>query len=173
MDLPVSLTDIAPTLVALADAPQLPNVDGDNLAPLLAGDPTDSDWTERPVFSQLVDGSTSAIRMVRKGDYKCVYYHGSLSVQLFDVRKDPSELNDLGSDPAYEDVRAQLLELIREGWEADAILSERSLDRHDKGFLREWGRKVGAGRMDLWTETGPFFDSVAAQRAAKLERVGG
>jgi arylsulfatase A-like enzyme len=91
IDAPVSQLDLTATVLALAgaDAQALAELDGRDLAPLLAGTPA----TERTFFWK--QGASAAIR---KGDWKLVLSRGSR--WLFDLAKDPGESTDLADAEA-------------------------------------------------------------------------
>ena len=46
--------------------------------------------------------------MIRTRDFKYVQYHGHAPGELFDLKKDPGEFDNLWNDPAYADVRFTL-----------------------------------------------------------------
>ena len=45
---------------------------------------------------------------VRTADYKLIYYYQLDEWELFDMRRDPSELRSLYSNPLYQDVVTEL-----------------------------------------------------------------
>jgi arylsulfatase A-like enzyme len=116
--------DVVPTaLDVFGLAPQDHRVEGRSLAPWLRDEPP-RDWRDA-VFSEL-DWSYRAARrtlgfapdrcfawMVRTRDWKYVHWL-DLPPQLFDLRNDPCELDDLGRTPGLEsrrqEMRARLLE---------------------------------------------------------------
>ena len=72
---------------------------GESLFSILEGD-----TKERTILSeQHSAGAKSAVFMVRKGKWKYVYYVEDYPSQLFDLEKDPMELNDLALDSKYTD----------------------------------------------------------------------
>ncbi|MCH8476237.1 MAG: sulfatase-like hydrolase/transferase [Opitutales bacterium] len=83
----VSLLDLAPTLTKWADAPALPEAEGQSLAPLMASEP-DTPPPERCIHSVLVDPRTGPSLMLRKGPYKAVFYGRYPEPQWADLRKD-------------------------------------------------------------------------------------
>ena len=56
--------------------------------------------------------------MVRTEDYKLIIYPVAQQVQLFDMKNDPWEKNNLADDPQYtpkiKQLRAKLMELQKE-----------------------------------------------------------
>jgi len=93
---PVSLLDVAPTLVALAGGDSPDGLDGTDLTPLMQGE-----GGRAPVVSEYAaEGAVAPMVMVRDGRWKLNLCPAD-PPQLFDVEADPHELSDLGSDPAY------------------------------------------------------------------------
>lgn len=99
---PVSLLDLAPTLIDLGGGPALPAPSGRVLTPLLRGEHQPADW--RPeVYAEIVPAlGPGPARLVRRGPWKLVYHHGYARPQLFNLGDDPPELHDLGGVPAYQ-----------------------------------------------------------------------
>ncbi len=98
---PVSLLDLAPTLLELAGIePPLP-LDGQSLF----------DESERVVFSEYhVEKVRAPCLMARKGRWKYVYVHGH-DERLFDLEADPGEWEDVaGEDQVRAELRAAILE---------------------------------------------------------------
>jgi choline-sulfatase len=103
---PVSLLDLAPTLLALAGvAPPeaLQDMDGTSLAPLLGG----AGARDEPVVAEyLAEGVTAPAVMVRRGALKYVRCPGDPD-QLYDLAADPRELRNIADDDRGADVRAE------------------------------------------------------------------
>jgi choline-sulfatase len=151
---PVSLVDLAPTFAGLADAPELPALDGCDLRDLLSGAvrADEQSWNQRAVFSELANPQDSAIRAVICGSMKLISYYGHEDVMLFDLAKDPGEQRDLSMDPAYAAVKKELLSRVSEGWNPETILQQVRTKGKDQKYLSEWGKRVGMGPLDLWCE---------------------
>jgi choline-sulfatase len=102
---PANLLDVYPTLMQCigADSPQMyDGQPGYSLFGLANGDKPD-----RNVFSEYHGmGSTTGAFMIRHGKYKYVHYV-TYRPQLFDLEKDPEELSDLATNPAYASVLAE------------------------------------------------------------------
>ena len=107
-DTPVNLVDVHPTVLALTTGVADAEADGESLL-ALASAANDS----RVTFSEYHDGgSTTGYFMVRSGPWKYVHYEGARP-QLFDLSADPKELQDLGTNPAYETVRVEMDATLR------------------------------------------------------------
>jgi arylsulfatase A-like enzyme len=91
----VSTLDILPTLRELVGAPASPDDAGQSLlaAPSQAG-------AERDVFSMRSDArpeETAHKRALIRGDYKLIVTQPQDEIELYDLRSDPSESNDLAA----------------------------------------------------------------------------
>ena len=102
VDCPVSLVDLAPTIMAgtgvdpTAEDADLPGTD---LWSIAAGD----EPADRTVFSEYhATGSMSASYLLRDRRWKYVHHVGH-APQLFDMQTDPHELDDLASQTASRD----------------------------------------------------------------------
>jgi arylsulfatase A-like enzyme len=116
----VRTVDIAPTILDLLDMPPLPEAQGTSLRPLLAGSVPGLQLTgygESPELRNLF--GASIIRFVREGNWK--YIH-KVEPELYDVRNDPAESDNLASShPEIVDaLRSRLRELIAEAPAAPA-----------------------------------------------------
>lgn len=110
--------DLFPTFLEALET-EIPEhrLEGESLSPILSGESKETRRTA--VFSEKdyafietraaldlpIDRAMG--RMVRTKDWKYVHFD-ILRPQLFDLNADPDELNDLGSDPNYSDVRATM-----------------------------------------------------------------
>ena len=100
----VSLVDVGLTLIDLAGAKSLPVTRGRSIGGFLTGEGV-RDWPNETCSEMYNTLSLPPGRMIRKDQWKLVHYHGDDGPMLFDVERDPGELNDLGADPAHTDVR--------------------------------------------------------------------
>ncbi len=95
----VSLIDVMPTLADLIGSKTPETAQGVSLVEVLT---TGSELKNRVVYSEfrgsdynLLPGAKNVpSRMIRKGDYKFIYTHGIID-QLYNLKKDPDELNNL------------------------------------------------------------------------------
>lgn len=119
VDDPVISTDFYPTILEMAGLNLIPDqhVDGSSLVPLLTGESgidREAIYWHFPQYSN--HGMQSPGGAVRKGDYKLLDYFENNSVQLFNLKQDPGELNDLSaSEPEkVEELRNMLHEWRKE-----------------------------------------------------------
>jgi choline-sulfatase len=128
VDAPVSLLDIAPTLLDWAGVPTAARlaIDGQSLVPLLADPHPDNpkETTPRVVISEFhTDKVKAPCFMVRKGPYKYVYIHGFRG-QLFDLTQDPGEWENLVDDPAHAAVVDEMRGLILAEFDPEWIVAD-------------------------------------------------
>lgn len=103
-DTPVSLIDLAPTIVDHFDTELAHKVPGESLFDVMR-EPHDS---ERVVFSEYhAAGATSGAFMLRKGSWKYIYYVG-FEPELFNLEKDPEEIENLSGVASCSEKQAEL-----------------------------------------------------------------
>lgn len=123
---PVSLTDVLPTVLDVIGVPEDARapMQGESLLPLL-----DAERPDRPVFSEYhLEKVHAPCFMVRRGPYKYVLVHGH-DEQLFDLERDPDELDDLSDSASHAEVRDELRSLLLDRFDPDALAAagERSI----------------------------------------------
>ena len=123
--------DIAPALLELAGVPIPESMEAESLLPALLGEP----WEGRQhVFAEHGrDGmlqETSFMTMVRSPEFKLVHFLDQPSGQLFDLIQDPGEVRNLWDDPAAQDRKRELVDMLRE-WRMRS-------QYHTKDWAREW-----------------------------------
>jgi choline-sulfatase len=113
---PVSLVDLAPTLLELAglDPAEPAEADGTSLAPQLRGD----GGRDAPVLAEyLAEGVTAPAVMIRRGRHKYIRCPGDPDL-LYDLAADPHELRNLA--PGHEAAAALRAE-ADERWDLAAL----------------------------------------------------
>lgn len=98
---PVILTDLYPTILEASGISSNVNypVDGKNLLPLLKNRKKLNDraiFWHYPNFAFHRDNRLGSA--IRKGDYKLIHFYDTDSVELYNLRKDISERNDLSRE---------------------------------------------------------------------------
>ena len=136
-----NLTDLGPTLVDMAGGVPLPATDGRSLWPILTGD-GDPDRSDETFSEHLGAMDSVPSRMVRKGPWKLYKYHDINPPVLHNLKEDPGETTDLGTDPRYEDVRSALLDRLYDGWDPVSVLDESAALERDMQVISRWGSAV-------------------------------
>ena len=140
---PVSLMDVGPTLIDIAEGPQTPGSDGLSLKQVLLG--SEEADPDRTVFSQLADvKGDNPSAMVRKRQWKLVSHIGYKQPQLFNLEEDPTEKNDLGDDHEHHSVREELLTELGSVWDETEIVRLHKESAEHARLYKEWVRVVGA-----------------------------
>jgi len=146
---PVSLIDLAPTILELAGIEEWLPMDGRSLLPCIEGKEMD-----RVVFSEShTNGVYEPCFMVRKGKFKYIYIRNEDS-QLFDLRKDPGEWNILSGGPSYAELEAELRSHILETFDPDQIEEELQQSLLKRAVIKK-ANKINDTHWDFQ----PFFDA--------------
>ncbi len=98
---PVSLVDLAPTLLAQFGVPAPAGLDGLDLSPLWRGAAPEP-LSGRALFAEADrrDGRHDLLRSVRKGRFKLILERASGDAALYDLAADPGETRDLAAENA-------------------------------------------------------------------------
>jgi arylsulfatase A-like enzyme len=153
---PVSLADVAPTLLELAGLPPLPGADGYSLAPALTGrgaPPARSGVLAESHLPRLEFG-WSGLRAVVRGDEKLI---DAPRPELFDLARDPGEATNLAESrpaatAAMRETATDLLRRARvgapEGDGARSATSEELAQLQALGYAGSGRRAAGGGLID-------------------------
>ena len=109
--------DLAPTVLELAGVPSPRLLHGTSLLPLLEGRATSvRDAIYYHYYESLATHAVPAMYGVRTDRHKLVrYYEPHVDAwELFDLQRDPDELQNVADDPAYAEVRGALTKRLRE-----------------------------------------------------------
>ncbi|HLU89210.1 MAG TPA: sulfatase [Cyclobacteriaceae bacterium] len=107
--------DIAPTLLDIAGMRQLPeNIQGKSFLPVLKQE--NVAWRDRIFYEyywEMAYPSTPTIFAVRTDDFKFIFNHGLWDInELYNIKEDPFEMNNLIRDPEYKEVAKSLRDEI-------------------------------------------------------------
>ena len=123
LDTPVSLIDLAPTMLdcaGIGEDMRLP-MEGESLLALVDG--TD-DGADRMAISEYHgEGPFRACFMIRRGRFKYTNIQDA-NPQLFDVVADPGEWRNLAGQPEYKDIEKELHDIIVTTFDTDGIQPE-------------------------------------------------
>ena len=114
---PVSLLDISATIPSFFGIEPLSEMVGADLR-TMANEPANR---ERVIFCEYhAAGAVTGAYMLRKGQYKLIYYV-NFDPELFDLRADPEEVNNLANDNRYADILADLQNELRKICDPEAV----------------------------------------------------
>jgi len=102
--------DFAETFLALAGVESPADMQGRSLVPLLEGK-SPADWRRSVYYRYYEYPKPHGVNPhygVRTDRYKLIYYDKLDEWELFDLEKDPNELNSVYADPAYADTVREL-----------------------------------------------------------------
>lgn len=116
---PVSDVDLVATLLDLGGAHKPAELRGRSLLPLIAGD---SNAAPPYVYSEChTEGNCTGSFMIRKGDWKYLYFSFYGNNQLFNLSDDPGELNNLAGRPETASIENEMHEALTSLVDPDAI----------------------------------------------------
>jgi choline-sulfatase len=147
---PVSLLDVLPTLMDLADVDIEPvePLAGTSVLPLCegAGEPG------RTVIGEyMAEGSKAPIVMIRRGALKFVHCPADPD-QLYDLVADPHELCNLATDPSHGATVASFREEMAGRWDMDKLTAEVLTDQARRRLIDTAMRQ---GTFNPWDYTPP------------------
>jgi choline-sulfatase len=142
----VSLVDLLPTLLAIADGARdaLPApIDGTSLMSLVgsgAGGP-------QAVYGEyMAEGTSQPIFMIRRGNHKYVACAGD-PPQLFDVAADPLELGNLADRPEHAAIAAAFAAEAASKWDGAAIREQVIVSQRRRALIHG---ALLQGRVQPW-----------------------
>lgn len=107
----VYLFDLFPTLSDLCHLPAPGGIDGKNLAPIIRG-------KANGVRNSLYTAYRNSVRAVRTDEWKLIRYPRRNYTQLFNLKNDPLEINNLATAPEFKGKVDDMMGLLLEGYEA-------------------------------------------------------
>jgi arylsulfatase A-like enzyme len=124
---PVSLADVAPTILELLGLPALRNPDGVSLVPLLE---SRANAPDRPVFGEFYNPLTRALKLLslRRGNEKLIYTPRRERWEMYDLASDATENRPGTPDPQ---LRIELAEFTNE---SQQLLASRAQQRRTKSI---------------------------------------
>jgi len=103
----VYLYDLFPTLCDVSGLPAPEGIDGKNLYPVIKGE-------KSAVRNSLFTAYRNTVRAVRTDEWKLIRYPQINYTQLFNLKKDPLEINNLAATTEYEDKVTEMMGLLKE-----------------------------------------------------------
>jgi len=94
-------------------------------------------WKDEAFVEYEALGTTRVQAMVRQGRWKLVYTHGDPpELELYDLKSDPGEFNNVAEEARYHDVQARLLARILEHWDPEKITAEVLVSQEERQIIR-------------------------------------
>jgi arylsulfatase A-like enzyme len=142
VDATVTLADFAPTFMELAGIAPPPDLSGRSLVPFLRGTATPADWPD--AFYSQMNGVELyySQRIVATAEYKYVY-NGFDFDELYDLRRDPHELENLADQQEYQEIKH---ELVRKMWRFAAREDDIIFNPYGTVALAPWGPADALGQ---------------------------
>lgn len=155
VDTPVSHVDLVATLLEVAGISLPSGLRGHSLLPLIHG--------ERSAYPGYVyaesnsEGNCTGSYMIRKGDWKYIYFSWYDQNLLFNLKEDPGEFNNLVGKPEFASVEHELHSILTSLVDPDAITEQAfqkqrevlmtmvKKDSQDQ-FFEELSRRLGQGQ---------------------------
>lgn len=94
--------DLMPTILDICGISQVENMDGFSLL---------SEYNRKYLYGEVSEGRM-ATRMIHDGRYKLIYYPYGNVIQLFDLKNDRKEQNNLSKNPAYKNICGKLTKIL-------------------------------------------------------------
>jgi len=113
-----SLIDVGPTLLDWTGCGLLPDARGRSLARLLSDPSEDEGWRHEAFSEVLGRFGNEPSCMLRSGAWKLIYFQETKSYQLFNLEKDPDEVDDRRDDSETRLVAEAMLKKIHARWSA-------------------------------------------------------
>ena len=157
---PVSHVDLIATLLSLAGMSRPSGLRGHSLLPLLQGN-----QSAAPPFvyaESNSEGNCTGSYMIRKGDWKYIYFSWYGDKLLFNLNEDPGEINNLAESPSHAGKVQELHQLLTSTVDPDAIteaafgkqhrvLMEMVQKKTPEGFFNTLVGRLGRGQATALT----------------------
>lgn len=156
-----NLMDIGPTLAEIAGTSFPYDITGRSMIRILKNG-KDDNWIDETT-SELADfrGGMLPSKMIRSGPWKMWVYgdYPEMPPALYNLEDDPNELNDLGENPDYADIRSYLVKRIFEGWDTSAVLEKSKKNVEYFDIWRKWGQATDPDSPDALTYPSDEYES--------------
>lgn len=162
----ITNADFAPTILSYAGLPVPPQMQGASMKPLFEEEhPRWRNAIFYEYWKELVH-SIPTMTALRTERYKLITFPEIKDLdELFDLEKDPHEMNNLAVDPVYADLHAKLKAQLEEA----KILSGWTLNAFPKNFPRINGAE--GVQIDLAVQNGALVDRANSGVTFKTQNV--
>ncbi len=155
--------DIAPTILDIAGIKeQPPQFAGDSLLPLAKGEEVEG-WRDNLLYEYYWEFNfphTPTTLAIRSDNYKLIQYHGVWDTdELYDLKNDPQEMNNLIDNRRYLEVKVKLRKALFARLAEDGEHSVPYTKKYSSGaVLRQIDRSKAAEFPEHWLRKGNEYD---------------
>jgi choline-sulfatase len=161
IDTPVSHLDLAATLLDLGGVQRPGEFRGASLLPLIAGN---TKAAPSQVYGEChMEGNCTGSFMIRRGDWKYIYFSYYQDNLLFNLRDDPGEMHNLAGKPETASIEKEMRDALTSLVDPDAItlrafekqdqfLSGLVKDNNPDDFYQLLMSRLGQGQAALLTQ---------------------
>jgi len=151
----LNLVDLTATIVDAGNGMKLPNIDGKSFLKIAMNN---SKKLKNETFSEFcMDNSLSwsdlkephLSRMIRSDNWKFIYYHG-YNNQLFNLKSDPDEMNNLSGLKEFSNIESLLLKKTLKKWNPKNIKKIINKKINSKKVLKAWAQSVQPPDQYKW-----------------------
>nr|WP_067293526.1 choline-sulfatase [Marinobacterium profundum] len=150
----VSTLDLLPTFVDMASNGEFSAyatpIEGRSLVPHLQG----GKGHDEVIGEYMAEGTIAPVLMIRRDNYKFIYCPTD-PAQLYDLKADPQELNNLAQNPAQADLVAALMQEVSERWDMDALHQDVLWSQRRRRLVAD---ALSKGKVTSWDHQ-PFVDA--------------
>jgi choline-sulfatase len=140
-----SLIDVGPTVLEIAGADPLPGVTGRSLLPFLDG--STKEWADEVFCEYIGAHGDRPSCMIRRHEWKLMYYSEYDTFLLFNLEEDPEEMRDRAAEARCGTLAEELLERISNRWSADRMLAGKARETAQRTLLESCGHLPIPHRM--------------------------
>jgi len=88
-------------------------------------------------------------RMVRFDDWKLIYYNGYDS-ELFNLKSDPFEQNNLSNDKKHTPIKKKLEKLVLSNWDPNCIAKRMRVFKKEQNLQYQWAKRTDPDDTIRW-----------------------
>jgi len=133
IDVPVSHVDLTATILDISGVSRPAGLRGTSLAPLIHGD---TNAGPPFVYAEChTEGNCTGSFMIRRGDWKHIYFSYYPERLLFNLAEDPGELNNLAGKPETASIQEEMHVLLKSAVDPNAVTA-RAFEKQEQILLR-------------------------------------
>ena len=137
--------DFAPTFLDFAGVDIPEDIQGKSLKPILENEgKTPADWRKAAYYHYYEYPAEHSVKRhygIRTQDFKLIHFYNDIDVwEMYDMKKDPREMNNIFGNPDYADKQQELMQLLKETQkqykDTDPDEKEKVLFKGDRRYMK-------------------------------------